>query len=112
SVGTGGPGGNLGLAGAALVPAAVALRSARSRGARQVAAVALLTPIVFTVLGLAQIGPARATVLLAAGPVLLLVRSVSSARVLQSGWSMVLDFVLASPARQLVVSFAALCTLG
>jgi trk system potassium uptake protein TrkH len=112
SVGTGGPGGSLGLAGAAVVPAAVALRSAKSRGARQIAAVALLTPVVYAVLGLAELRPMRATVLLAAGPLLLLVRTVPPVGVVRSTGTMLLDFVLASPARQLVVSFASLCTIG
>jgi len=112
SVGTGGPAGNLGLAGAALVPAGIALASARSRGTRQIALVALLIPIVFIVFGLAELGPRRATVVLAAGPLLLLLRAVPPTTVVQPAATVFLDLVLASPARQLVLSFAALCTIG
>ncbi len=108
-----GPLGAYGVAGAAFVAGALAVRAASDRAEQQVAWGTALAPIAWSLLvggGLAPAAPLLPA--LAVGPVLLLSRSVPTAR----GWAPVSrtasELLLSSPPRLLVTSFAAAAAAG
>jgi trk system potassium uptake protein len=107
-----GPGGDLALAAAAVVPGAVALERSTGRIERQLATIAMLLPVSYSALRLGGILDTRAVFLVAAGPALLLSRTVPPTAVWRPAWRLFVEVVVTSPPRLLVASFASLSVVG
>ncbi len=107
-----GAGGDLAIAGSSFVAAAYAQRRATVRVERQLAAVALLWPVVYAMLRLGEVIGPGAVPFLALTPLMLLSRSLPPERVWLPAWRLLTEVVVASPPRLLVSSFALACVLG
>lgn len=107
-----GPGGDLAIAGSALVAGLVAWSRSTGRLERQLATVALMWPLAYVALREGHLIGQGAVPLLAVVPLALVARGVPPARVLAPIGRLLVELVVENPPRLLVSGFAGVCLLG